>query len=108
VPLAEGAVVQVSELDRIELNLGAVKGYLLLNGERRPLPIGSRLLNGVFYWQTGPGFLGTFTLNFELPDLPDVTVVVIIQPKRYSFKTDAGKNTCATRGTGILACVGCG
>ena len=103
----EGAVVHVFELDSIELNLGAVKGYLLLNGERRPLPIGSTLLNGVFYWQTGPGFLGTFTLSFERTDLPDVTVVVIIQPKHFSFKTDTGKNACATCGTGILACVGC-
>jgi len=70
-------------LDRIELNLGAVKGWLLLNGERRELPIGSTLLNGVFYWQTGPGFLGTFQLNFERTDLPDVTVVVKIQPKHF-------------------------
>ncbi len=79
----QGAVVQIQELDRIELNLGAVKGYLLLNGERRELPIGSTLLNGVFYWQPGPGFLGTFQLNFEGPDLPDAAVTVVIQPKRF-------------------------
>jgi hypothetical protein len=83
VPLAKEAVVQVEEMDRIELNLGAVKGCLLLNGERRELPIGSTLVNGVFYWQPGPGFLGTFELNFERPGLPDAAIIVTIQPKRY-------------------------
>ena len=35
-----------------------------MNGERRPLPIGSSLKAGVFYWQLGPGFLGDFDLLF--------------------------------------------
>jgi hypothetical protein len=78
------AVVQIQELDRIEINLGAVRGYLNVNGERRPLPIGSTLLNGIFYWQPGPGFLGVFQLNFERPDLPDAALTVVIQPKRFS------------------------
>jgi len=75
--------IHIEELDHIELDLGAASGHLLLNGERRPLPIGSTLVNGVFYWQPGPGFLGTFQLNFERPGLPDATVVVMIHPKRF-------------------------
>jgi hypothetical protein len=56
--------IRIEELERVRLDLGAARGYLLLNGERRPLPIGSTLVNGIFYWQTGPGFLGLFELNF--------------------------------------------
>jgi hypothetical protein len=41
-------------------------GYLIVNNELRPLPIGSTLdpRQGVFYWQPGPGFLGTYPLVF--------------------------------------------
>ena len=56
--------VELEELGRIELQVGATAGYLVLNGERRPLPIGSSLKAGVFYWQLGPGFLGDFDLVF--------------------------------------------
>jgi Beta-propeller repeat len=80
----KGAVVHIEEMDRIELNLGAISGCSLLNSQRRELPIGSTLVNGVFYWQPGPGFLGTFELNFERPDLPDITIFVTIHPKRFS------------------------
>ncbi|HEY6389843.1 MAG TPA: SBBP repeat-containing protein [Bryobacteraceae bacterium] len=75
--------VQIEELERIELDLGAVTGHLIQNGHRRPLPIGSTLVNGVFYWQPGPGFLGEFHFNFERPGLPDTTIAVIIHPKRF-------------------------
>jgi hypothetical protein len=77
---------QIEELERIRLDLCAAKGYLLLNGERRSLPIGSSLLNGVFYWQPGPGFLGVFNLTFERPGLPDAAVVVNIRPKRFQIE----------------------
>src|SRR5438876_3015854 len=56
--------VEMEELGRIELRVGASSGYLVVNGERRPLPIGSSLKAGVFYWQLGPGFLGDFDLLF--------------------------------------------
>jgi hypothetical protein len=77
--------IQIEELERVQLDLGAATGFVLLNGERRPLPIGSTLLDGVFYWQPGPGFLGPFQLSFERPGLPDASVVVIIQPKRFEL-----------------------
>jgi len=79
----KGAVFHVEEMDRIELNLGAVRGCLMLNGERRELPIGSTLVNGVFYWQPGPGFLGTFEFIFERTGLPEAAIIVTIQPKHY-------------------------
>jgi len=75
--------VEIEELDSIELKLGAARGYLLVNGERRPLPVGSSLQGGVFYWQAGPGFLGDYQLVFERPGSADVMRRVAIRPKRF-------------------------
>jgi VCBS repeat-containing protein len=80
---SEVSDVNVEELGRIELQLGAVRGNLLVSGERRPLPVGSSLNGGVFYWQPVPGFLGEYTLIFERPGLPDLIVRVTIGPKRF-------------------------
>jgi hypothetical protein len=57
--------IDMEELGRIELPVGATAGYLQANRERRWLPIGSILRGGVFYWQPGPGFLGEYQLLFE-------------------------------------------
>jgi Beta-propeller repeat len=75
--------VEIEQLDRIELKLGAARGYLLVQGERRPLPVGSSLKSGVFYWQAGLGFLGEYQLVFERPGAPDLIVRVTIRPKRF-------------------------
>jgi hypothetical protein len=77
----DGAVkIDVDELGHIELPLGATSGYVLVNGERTALPIGSTLQNGVFYWQLGPGFLGDYPMLFERPDGTDVRVRVSVRP----------------------------
>jgi hypothetical protein len=57
--------VEMQDLGRIELQLGATYGNLLVNGERRSLPVGSTLKRGVFYWQPGPGYSGTYDLSFR-------------------------------------------
>jgi hypothetical protein len=75
--------VEMEELDHIQLDLGATSGSLLVNGEQRPLPIGSILKRGVFYWHAGPGFLGEYSLVFERPGSADLTVRVSIRPKRF-------------------------
>jgi hypothetical protein len=75
--------VEMDELERVELELGATNGYLLVNGDRRPLPVGSSIKRGVFYWQAGPGFLGEYQLVFERPGSPDLIVRVTIRPKRF-------------------------
>lgn len=60
---SDRVVVQAEELDRIELKVpGATAGYLVSNGDLRPLPIGSTLRDGVFTWQPGPGFVGSYDL----------------------------------------------
>jgi hypothetical protein len=76
--------VSMEELGRIELSVGATNGYLLVNGERQALPVGSTLKNGRFYWQAGPGFLGDYLLTFDQPDGSQVHVLVHVQPKNYS------------------------
>jgi hypothetical protein len=46
-------------------------GYLVLSNELKPLPIGSTLDSerGIFYWQPGPGFLGTYDFVFIKEDV---------------------------------------
>ena len=73
--------VTMEELGRIELNVGAEEGFLQVNGERRTLPAGSTLKDGVFYWQLGPGFLGSYSLQFVRSDGSIVPVRVIVNPK---------------------------
>ena len=80
-------VINMDELERIELHVGATRGYLFANGERRSLPIGSALSDGVFYWQPGPGFLGDYQLVFERPDVRPTRVQLVIHPKSYSSLT---------------------
>jgi len=60
--------VEIDQLGRIELQIGAVQGHLLVAGEPRALPIGSALQRGVFYWQPPAGFLGDYQLIFDRTD----------------------------------------
>jgi uncharacterized repeat protein (TIGR01451 family) len=78
------SAIEIEELALLELPLNATTGYQLVNGERRPLPIGSSLKRGVFYWQPGPGFLGEFHFLFEHNGSPDTHVRVKIKPKSFA------------------------
>jgi len=75
--------VDIEELGRVELPLDAVGGYQVVNGERAPLPVGSSLKQGVFYWQPGPGFLGNYEFVFEREDGGEVPARVKIRAKTY-------------------------
>jgi hypothetical protein len=77
-------LIEIEELGRIELRWGAVAAYLRVNGENRPLPVGSSIQNGVLYWQTGVGFLGEYDLVLVRADGVEVPVRVRIQPKRFA------------------------
>jgi hypothetical protein len=79
-----GYSVTLEEVGHIELHLGATSGNMLVQDEAHALPIGSTLKGGVFYWQPGPGFLGTYTLQFERADGSRIQVRVNIVPKRFS------------------------
>lgn len=65
------------ELDPIDIDLGdgepascraVFTGVERVGAESRPLPIGSSLdrERGVFRWQPGPAFLGTYHLSFDV------------------------------------------
>ncbi len=75
--------LETEELERIELEVGSRRGYLLVRGERRPLPVGSNLARGKFYWQPGPGFLGDYRIVFERAGTTDLTLRLTIHPKRF-------------------------
>jgi hypothetical protein len=75
---------EIEELGLLELHLGAATGHMLLGSQSAPLPVGSTLKGGVFYWQAGPGFLGDYQLVFERPDGIEVRVEVNVRPKRFS------------------------
>jgi hypothetical protein len=77
-------LVTIEEVGHIELHLGAATGYMLVQGDAQPLPPGSTLKGGVFYWQPGPGFLGEYTMQFERPNGTRISVRVNIVPKRYA------------------------
>ena len=76
--------VDIEELGQIELPLDAVSGYQVVNGERAPLPVGSSMERGVFYWQAGPGFLGHYNLFFQRADGTEAHVRVKIRAKTYN------------------------
>jgi hypothetical protein len=67
--------IEVEELDRIELDLGAISSD--------SLPVGSTLRDGVFYWQLGPGFLGDYQFRFTRPDGTSALVHVKVLPKSF-------------------------
>jgi hypothetical protein len=73
--------LDVEEMDRIELPVGAEWGYVVANGERQPLPVGSTLQDGVFYWQLAPAFLGEYDMVFELPGAEPTHLRVTVHPK---------------------------
>ena len=75
--------IEMGELDHMALEVGANDGWLIVNGERRALPIGSTLKDGVFYWLAGPGFLGEYELQFERQGEPPLLVKVTVEPRSY-------------------------
>ncbi|MCX6582134.1 MAG: hypothetical protein NT166_18345 [Candidatus Aminicenantes bacterium] len=66
--------VEIKELEHIEIQLGEnitdIQGYMTINRQLRPLPIGSTLdtKTGKFYWSPGPGYLGRYDLVFVIKD----------------------------------------
>jgi hypothetical protein len=77
--------VEVEELGRVELQLPPGlpwRGHLRHNEDRAPLPVGSTLDSegGVFVWQLGAGYLGTYTLQFENANMSKPIRVVVRPP----------------------------
>lgn len=63
--------IKIKELERIEIHMkstlsGRYTGYHVVGNQLRCLPIGSTLdtEKGIFYWQPGLGFIGTYQFLF--------------------------------------------
>ena len=97
-PESTGAVnVAVTETEPIEVKLasqfdapgGSYEGYVVIDGQMRPLPVGSSLSrrNGSFKWQPGPGFIGTYEFIFvrttEEGFKTRIPVNISIAPKQH-------------------------
>jgi hypothetical protein len=76
-------LIETEELGRIELSVSATTGYSLMNGKRGPLPAGSTMRGGTFFWQLGLAFLGDFPFVFERADGTEVRVNMRVRPKTY-------------------------
>jgi len=85
-PGAQGTrVVSIAQGERVEVRLPGIEGapyagYQIVNGERRPLPLGSSLdaASGIFYWQPAASFLGLHDLDFVTAAGDVVRVRVVI------------------------------
>ena len=81
--------VNIREFERMELELAPGDSYLtggvLVGDTVRPLPVGSTLRDGTFYWSIGEGFYGKYELVFVITDrnggMSKRTVTVTIGPK---------------------------
>ncbi len=73
-------VVQAEELDRIELNTGATSAGMVSANGLAPLPAGAGLDGGVFTWQPGVAYAGTYDLVFNGP-AGDRMVRIVLNPK---------------------------
>jgi hypothetical protein len=92
--------IEIKELQRLEVQLNdnhltldtkQYTGYLVMNNQTRPLPVGSTLDTGrgIFYWQPGPGYIGDYKFVFieekETGELKKRNIIVKIVPKFYVF-----------------------
>ena len=89
--------IEIKELQRIEIHLGPPfnnrKGFLVVGKQLRRLPIGSTFnpQKGIFCWQPGPGFVGSYRFIFleekQDGELIKTFIIANILPK-FSGKTD--------------------
>jgi hypothetical protein len=61
------------------MTLCTYSGFLKVGDSLKPLPTGSTLdtVEGVFYWQVGPGFYGTYELVFLRTDIKGTSTIKI-------------------------------
>ena len=88
-------VVRSEEVSRVELHLdargGPLTGYLRVADALAPLPVGSRLDadTGIFTWQPGVGFVGSYDFVFARRDEPGLAarqdVRVVLHAKGSGF-----------------------
>jgi len=78
--------VRIPELGRVELQVpGATHVSLLANGEVRSAPVGMSVDEeaGMVRWSVGPGYLGTYRLQIEVPESRGPEVHGAASPRFY-------------------------
>jgi hypothetical protein len=78
--------IEMEQVGRIELSLGATKGHQVVAGQPADLPLGASLKAGVLYWQPPPGFLGRYELIFERANGSVIAVDINVLPALYSIQ----------------------
>jgi len=78
--------VEIDQSGRIELSVGATKGYQIVGDQAADLPLGSSLKAGVFYWVFFFKQQTAYEMVFERPDGPQIRVRINIVPTRYSLQ----------------------
>ena len=94
--------INIKEVERVQIHLtdrcddnstaeslspNSFTGYLEVNDQLEPLPVGSTLdtQRGIFYWQPGPGFIGEYRFVFiekeQNTDISRKNIVVKIVPR---------------------------
>lgn len=78
-PERDGVHINIKELEPVEIRLGKGSdwtGWLIVNDEYKPLPIGSTMDSdsGVFSWMPGPGFVRDYQFLFVCEDSSGQTV----------------------------------
>ncbi len=73
-PVPADHAITMQQLARIEIHLpeGTTAS--------ETLPVGSQLVDGIFYWQLDAAFLGSFHLSFDLPDGRKLPLSIKVQP----------------------------
>ncbi len=80
--LVEGGRLEVHLPEGDRARVGALwQGFQVVNGKRRPLPIGSSFdpQRGIFCWQPGPAFRGNFLFTFRGFDLAGTSEEVVLE-----------------------------
>jgi hypothetical protein len=70
----------------VALPVDSLAGYMLVEGKRTALPIGSTLKQGVLYWQLGPGCLGDYLFELEKSDGTMMQVSFSVRPAASAIK----------------------
>lgn len=78
--------IELKETERLEIHLTpGFSAHRIISGSLRDLPVGSSCdyKNGIFCWLPGPGFLGEFRLQFNIPGAARPCLAIIIIKPRY-------------------------
>lgn len=99
--VSERRTLRIVPGERLEVPLptsgGAYLGHQIVNGTRRPLPLGASLdaAGGIFYWQPLAGFNGAYDLEF-VSSFGDAVAVRVIVGSSVQAVIDTPRSSVST------------